>query len=256
MNSRRKGLFLKHYIVAFFTMIAVLVPVFTEAQQLSIDAETGLTWFSKNDVRIPGEGGTTFDMLDLIGTDSDPYLRLSFNLSLGEKHHLRLLFAPLQKSGTGIINEEISFEETVFQEGVPTEGIYKFNTYRLTYRYSFYKQYRWELGAGAAALIRDAKIELRQSDRSDKSTNVGFVPLLHLFAEYSVNDPLSVKLDAEGLGAPQGRAFDVALQVQYDLNDQFHLFGGYRVLEGGSDGDEVYNFSWINYASAGLRYSL
>jgi hypothetical protein len=256
MKSRNKGRILKRYIVAFLTFTALIMPVFTKAQQLSIDAESGLTWFSKNDVRIPGKGGTTFDMLDLIGTDTDPYLRLSFNLNFGERHHLRALFAPLKKSGTGIINDDITFEETIFQDGEPTEGIYKFNTYRLTYRYSFYKQNGWELGAGAAALIRDAKIELRQNDRSVKSTNVGFVPLLHLFAEYSVNEPLSVKLDAEGLGAPQGRAFDIALQVQYDLSDRFHLFGGYRVLEGGSDGDEVYNFSWINYASAGLRYSL
>ena len=255
MESRNIGRLLNRYLLAFLIFIAVYTPVLSEAQQLSIDAESGLAWFSKNDVRIPGEGGTTFDMLDLIGTDTDPFLRLSFKLNFGERHHIRALFAPLQKSGTGIINEEVTFEDTVFQEGEPTEGIYKFNTYRLTYRYSFYKQNGWELGGGAAALIRDAKIELRQSNRSDKSTNVGFVPLLHLFAEYSVNDLLSVKLDAEGLGAPQGRAFDVALQVQYNLNDHFHLFGGYRVLEGGSDGDEVYNFSWINYASAGLRYS-
>jgi hypothetical protein len=36
------------------------------------------------------------------------------------------------------------------------------------------------------------------------------------------------------------------------LNNKLRLKMGYRFVEGGSDGDEVYNFAWINYFSAGI----
>ena len=39
------------------------------------------------------------------------------------------------------------------------------------------------------------------------------------------------------------------------LSDRLVLRAGYRILEGGADNDEVYNFSLFNYASAGITYT-
>ena len=246
----------RRLILSLIFISVALMPIVTSAQNFTLEAESGPVWFGQNDVRIPNDSGSTFNMLDLIGTGAEPYLRLSLNVELGERHTIRLLYAPLRKSGNGSFNEEVFFEETTFQSGVMTEGIYKFNTYRLTYRYSLYEDNSWTFGAGVAALIRDAKVELRQDDRSDKNTDLGFVPLLHVYAEHKFSDKVSVSLDAEGLGASQGRAFDVALQADYNLTDQINLFTGYRVLEGGADVEEVYNFSWINFVSVGVRYNI
>ena len=256
MKACSSNRYRNRWIFSFIIIALLVVPVFTEAQNVTFEAESGATWFSQNDVRIPNDGGTQFDMLNLIGTGAEPYLRLRLNVELGQRHNLRLLYAPFQKSGTGTFNEEVFFEETTFQSGIVTEGIYKFNTYRLTYRYSLYEDNSWTFGAGVAALIRDAKVELRQDDRSDNNTDLGFVPLLHVYAGHKFSDKVSVSLDAEGLGASQGRAFDVALQADYNLTDQINLFTGYRVLEGGADVEEVYNFSWINFVSVGVRYNI
>jgi len=54
---------------------------------------------------------------------------------------------------------------------------------------------------------------------------------------------------------PQGRAEDVLVAVTYKLSDSFGIRAGYRILEGGADNDEVYNFSLFHYASVGINYT-
>lgn len=159
---------LKSPIPYLFCLIWLIFTVITTSsvysQGLTIEAETGGLWFSHNDVRIPNEGGTDFDMIDLIGSDAVPFYRLRLNIIFNERHTLRLLFAPLSKIGSGSFDEPVLFEETQFEADTPIDGSYKFNTYRLN--------------------------------------------------------------------------------------------TGYRVLEGGADVDEVFNFAWINYVLFGVKVDL
>lgn len=224
----------------------------------TVDVEAGLLWFSRNDVRIPNSGGTEFDMLGLISSNPAPYLRLSLSATLEERHTFRLVFAPLQKIGTGVFDSPVVFEETTFDPNIPTEGLYRFNTYRLTYRYLFYNRNNWAFGAGIAGLVRDAKVEISQPGFTDSNTDLGIVPLLHIYAKRHLGERASITLDAEGLASPQGqgRAFDAAIRASFKVVQNWHLTAGYRVLEGGADVDEVYNFSWINFASAGIRLDI
>lgn len=245
----------------FITGIIILATIFStptesSAQEFSLELETGGLWFGNNDVRIPNNGGTKFDMLDLIGSDVVPYLRFRLNAEFGDRHTLRFLAAPIRKIGTGLFEDPVFFEETNFEAGVATDGLYKFNTYRVTYRYTFYDEERWTLGAGAAALIRDAEVELTQPDRTDSNTDLGFVPLLHLYAEGRFSDRYSMILDIESLAATQGRATDASLTLNYSLSENWTLYTGYRVLEGGADVDEVFNFAWINFGLVGLRIDI
>lgn len=224
--------------------------------QIGLDIESGGFWFSRNDARIPGDTGTKFDLRDLTGTSPEPFIRLNLNLGFGERHTIRLLFAPLAKSGTGQFSEPVSFEGSAFAPGLPTEGTFRFNTYRATYRYDFFRNDRWEIGAGAAVLVRDAKIELTQGELTERNTDLGFVPLLHFRTTVFLTERLSAVLDAEGLLAPQGRAFDVSLHAHYRLSDNFGAFAGYRFLDGGADTDEVFSFAWINYLKAGISFGI
>lgn len=224
--------------------------------RVGLGIETGGFWFTQNDVRIPGNAGTEFDMLDLIGTGADGYIRLNLNLGFGERHNVRLLFAPLTKTGTGVLIEPVLFEQTEFAAGLPIDGSYRFNTYRVTYRYDFYVDDRWEVGAGAAVLIRDAEIALTQGETSDSSSDLGFVPLLHFRTIANLTNRFAMVFDAEGLLAQQGRAFDVTLQGDYAVSENWSVFAGYRFLDGGADTDDVYNFSWVNYLMGGIHFQL
>ena len=52
--------------------------------------------------------------------------------------------------------------------------------------------------------------------------------------------------DLDALAGGPGRAIDLALKVGYDINERWSLNGGYRMVEGGADVDDVYNFAWFN----------
>ncbi len=46
----------------------------------------------------------------------------------------------------------------------------------------------WLLGVGFTAKIRDAEIRLTTDNVSDKKDDFGFVPLLNMYAEYTINN--------------------------------------------------------------------
>jgi hypothetical protein len=62
-------------------------------------------------------------------------------------------------------------------------------------------------------------------------------------------------IEADALAAPAGRAEDVLIAFFARIHPRVTLKAGYRFLEGGADVDDVYNFSWIHYATAGLIFN-
>jgi hypothetical protein len=223
--------------------------------QYFIELESGAIYFSKNDVRNPGDTGTQFDMLDLTGKGPEPFFRVNADWDINDRHGLRLVIAPLEVEGTGNLSQPTQFAGETFSAG-PTKGTYKFNTYKLIYRYSFFNNESWRWRVGFTGLIRDANIALEQDgQKAANDDNLGFVPLLHLYGEYKLSPRSRVVFDFDGLASPQGRAFDMAIKYSYALDKNWRIGGGYRLLEGGVDNDEVYNFAWINYAVVSLGYN-
>ena len=70
-----------------------------------------------------------------------------------------------------------------------------------------------------------------------------------------MTEKIGILFEGDALAAPQGRAEDVLLAGTYKFSDHFLFRLGYRILEGGADNDEVYNFALFHYASAGLTYT-
>ena len=223
-------------------------------KRFRFELEGGPVWQAKNDVRISGNTGTEFSFKDLIG--SGPYTagRFAFDWNIRERHGLRLEVAPLRIDGTGTFNQPVSFAGTTFSPGTSTEGKYKFDTYRVSYRYLFLNKKAWRMRVGATLLVRDAKIELEQTGLKASDSNVGVVPLLNFSTEWAFARRWAVIFDFEGLAGGPGRALDLALKLRYDLTDRWSIGGGYRMLEGGVDSDDVYNFSWFNYGFLTVGY--
>jgi hypothetical protein len=163
------------------------------------------------------------------------------------------LLAPLEVEGGGILETDTDFAGEVFPAGA-TDATYKFNAYKLSYRYTFPARATWRWRAGFTLVIRDANVELRQGSLQANDDDVGFVPALHVSGEYQLSDRWWFSLDFDGLAGGPGRLFDVALKLEYDLNDSWRMSAGYRALEGGADTDDVYSFGWLNYAVLGVGY--
>ncbi|MCW8812534.1 MAG: hypothetical protein OQJ93_11310 [Ignavibacteriaceae bacterium] len=223
--------------------------------QATIDLESGAVFTGYNNVRIPGNQGTLFSLKDDLISKTTFFYRIRLSYTIKSRHTISLLYAPLETKSEGRVAQNILFEGVVFPANTELKGTYKFNSYRLTYRYDFVKKLRFEFGLGLTGKIRDAKIALTSPGLASEKTNVGFVPLINFGLLWNIDNNFGLLLDGDALAAPQGRAEDVLIAATYKLSDGFGIMAGYRILEGGADNDEVYNFSLFNYASVGITYT-
>jgi hypothetical protein len=218
-----------------------------------LELEAGPAWQSRNDVRIPNdESATRFSLDDLAGSGPVPAGRLYVLWNMNDRHGLRALLAPLSYTKTGTLTSTVNFAGATFQPGIPTDATYKFNSFRLGYRYNIHRGHDWRWWIGFTAKLRDAKIELAQGETAARKTDLGFVPLLHLAGEARLGERWSALLDVEGLAGGPGRAVDGSLKLRYDLGRACGLAVGYRTVEGGADVDAVYSFAWLHYATASV----
>ena len=258
MKDDRKVKQMKSIISVVFTIVLILLVQGNSSlkAQAILDLESGIVFSGYNNVRIPGDIGTRFSLSADLNANPAFYYRLRGGYKLGRRHNLSVLFAPLTVKSSGTVPADINFEGVIFPANTYINGTYKFNSYRLTYRYDLIDRPRFSLGLGFTAKIRDAMIQLSSSGESSKKTNVGFVPILNFLVAWKANGKLSFVMDGDALAAPQGRAEDILLSAQYRLSDKTRLKAGYRILEGGADNDEVYNFALFNYAALGIIINL
>lgn len=235
-----------------FFCVFILSGLSSLKAQALIDLESGVVFSGYNDVRIPGDQGTLFSFSRELNASPKLFYRIRAGYTFGTRHNVSLLYAPLTVKSDGTVNRDLSFEGVVFPANTSLTGFYKFNSYRVTYRYDIVEKPRFEFGLGFTAKIRDAKISLSSPSLYSEKTNVGFVPIINFRLEWKADDNLSFLLEGDALAAPQGRAEDVLLAAGYRLSDKISLKAGYRILEGGADNDEVYNFTLLNYAAVGI----
>lgn len=235
--------------------LALLIPSATAAQEptVIVELEGGPAWQSYNDVEIPNDGtATRFSLHELAGAGPWAAGRLYVTWNVAERHGLRLLAAPFSLTESGVPDGEIRFQGATYVSGTPARATYTFNSYRLSYRYRAHAGDRTRAWVGLTAKLRDATISLRQEGTASRKDDLGFVPLLHLAGEWRFAPEWRLALDVDGLAGGPGRAFDVALELAYDLDRRWSVEGGYRMVEGGADVSEVYTFAWLHFATASL----
>ena len=244
------------FIAAAILMIAVTASA--QPSKFALELEAGPVWQSYNDVEIPNDGtATRFSLKDLTGSGPWFSARAYLTWNINDRHGIRALAAPLSITETAVTTDPIRFAGADFAAGVSTEATYKFNSWRLGYRYTFGgggEVWTWRLGF--TAKIRDAKIALSQGDVSSEKTDLGFVPLLHVSTDWQFTNGWFMLLDIEALAGGPGRAEDVSLKLSHELSPKWSIAGGYRLVEGGADVEEVYNFAWFHFAvlSTTLRF--
>lgn len=220
--------------------------------QASLDLETGAVGTGYNDVRSPGDQGTFFSLKNDLISKTEIFFRVRVNYTIKSRHTLSFLYAPLETTSEGKVPNDILFEGVTFPANSDITGTYKFNSYRLTYRYGIVIKPKFEFGLGMTAKIREAKISLASVGLQSEKANVGFVPIINFRMLWKPDEKFGILLEGDALAAPQGRAEDVLFAATYRVSDRVELKAGYRILEGGSDNDEVYTFSLFNYASVGI----
>ena len=228
-----------------------LLPALASADA-SVEVETGAVWQTRNDVAIPGDSGTRLAFDQIIGSGPWPFYRIYADYQASERHAWRALYAPLELAGTGTLDAPASFAGKNFAPGA-VHASYRFNSYRLSYRYLWHDATPWQWHVGLTAKIRDARVALEQGSTLAENDNLGFVPLLHVDGAARLSERWQASIDVDAAAAPQGRAIDLALKARYQHSPEWDLAMAYRTLEGGADNEKVYTFAWLHYLVVSAR---
>ncbi len=239
---------------AFIFVFSFIAQTTNMHAQVFIDMEAGMVYTGYNTVRIPGNTGTLFSLKSHIEAIPVSCVRARVGYTVNNRHTFSLLFAPLRVRSRGTVPMVINFEGFTIPAGTRVNASYTFNSYRFTYRYDFIKRPKFELGIGFTGKVRDARIEFTNLGGQVFKENVGFVPIINFRANWILTNRFGIVLEGDALAAKQGRAEDVLLAGTYNFSEDFVLRAGYRVLEGGADNSEVYNFALFHYAIMGCVY--
>lgn len=243
-------LFLKNKHILLVFCIAFCLQ--TKAQYF-VNVETGAAFTGLNTIR-NGSDGTFLSLKNDLESPVSPYVRLRFGYVLNEKHHFSILIAPLKLTVTGVLNSDVIFNSEIYEANSPLEAVYKFNSYRFTYNRRIINADTFNFGLGLSAKIRDAGTSLKNSKRYNEDFGTGFVPLINMIANWKITEKIGLDFFGEGLAASRGRAIDVAITGNYTFNKNLQGNIGYRILDGGSDGTNNYNFVQFHYAVISVTY--
>lgn len=141
--------------------------------------------------------------------------------------------------------------------GTDIDATYKFNSYRLTYRYHWVQNPKFLFSAGVTLKVHDANIGLKGLPEQEAvKTDMGVVPLINFYLHWQPTKRFGLPSDGDALAAPQGRAEDVLIASTIDLTESFTIKIGCRLLDGGDDNATVYTYSMFHYGVVGVLINL
>ncbi len=128
----------------FLIIILFLFPVYARGDWF-FDVEGGYVWPGYIDVGIPNDTGTLFSLTGDLPAEFKFVYRLRMGYQFHPKHSVSLLFAPLSLNAQGSLDKDISFNGDFFPANTDLRAFYKFNSYRLTYRFDFINSKKWKV---------------------------------------------------------------------------------------------------------------
>jgi hypothetical protein len=254
---------------AILLFVSLITPLFAFSFEPFVETEQGtigvLYHTYQNGVAPTGGTSTKFDFKNQGGQDLlYPFERYSVGATINDAHRIWFTYQPF------LLVTNVTFQENVtvgkdegvspdapltFDAGTDMQLTYSFPFYRVSYTYDVLKNVeRAKLGLGMVIQIRDASIRFQALDGSKLfvSQNLGIVPALQIYSEYSFPFGLTLSADIAGIYASsalfngasfefEGSILDASLRASYDLGDGFSIFGNARFFGGTSNGVSQYD---------------
>ena len=240
-------------VLAAVALMAAAVPAGARADtdRYRLDIEAGAAWQDRNDIAIPGTTGTRFNLADATAGPAFAS-RVTFTWDVAERWSIRFLAAPLRLSTPFTPEYDVTFLDATFPAEQPVDATYRFDSYRVSGYYRFEPKGAWSFRVGGTLKVRDAAIGLSSATTSQEKANTGVVPLVYGGISWKPSPKLVLDLEIDGAAAPQGRAIDASIRAEFGSWRTARPYIAYRILDGGADNDEVYNFATFQYGLLGV----
>ena len=239
-------------IVSLFAFQSVMAADPSVNLRLSV----GSSWQTRNDVQIPNDDlGSRFSLEEAVGAGPVSAVRFEMNWAINDRHGIRVLLAPLSYTESVQFDQPVNFAGESFSADQDTDATYRFNSWRVGYHYSLMNNDAGSLRVGATLKVRDAEIRLKQGGTESYDDDVGLVPLLYFAGDYRLSERLTFRADFDGLAGGPGRAIDLGVGLDYAITQRWQIGAEVRVLDGGADTDDVYNFARFNSAALSISTS-
>lgn len=217
------------------------------------NVESGVVFTGLNDIK-NGFNGSIFSLKDDLPTPPSLFSRYRAGFILDNKHNFSILYAPLSFAVMGVLERDILYDGKVFKAQNKIEASYKFNSYRFTYNRYMFVDETCKIGVGGSLKIRDAGSSLKNKELFEENFSIGFVPLFNLLLGWKTSEKVEFIFFGEGLIASKGRAIDASLSGKYMFTKNINGNIGYRIIEGGSNGTNRYNFIQLHFIFARLTF--
>lgn len=181
--------------------------------------------------------GTHIDAEDVLGLDDyKPLAQLELTLLPGKHHLVRLTAFSVRRSAQEVIDEQLVFDEEVYEPGERVDSELKFSLVGLTYGYRFIASERAELAATFGIHITEVEANAVVRSRVTREAESGVVPipLFGIEGRYAFSSRWSAEGRAQYLGGKEQDidAFmsDVRGSVTWRQNPHLVWGLGYRAF--------------------------
>lgn len=179
--------------------------------------------------------GTLVDAEDDLGLDDSALMPAAeITLLPGDHHLIRLSGFNTRRSASAIVDQQIVFDDEVYEAGERVDSELNLTMFGLTYGYRFIARDRGELTAtfGLQITSVDANALVRSRVIRDAESGVAPLPLIGLEGRYDFTNHFGVEARVQYVGANvedvDGSIMDARLSLTWRVNP-YLVFGlGYR----------------------------
>jgi len=185
-------------------------------------------------VQVDSALGSAMVDVDLLDLDHEDTGWAEIDLQLFQKHHLRLLYLPIEYDGDAVLDVPIRFGDITFDISDRVTSELDLDTYELSYRYDIYLGKWVTLSPLIQVSAIDGRIEVEDETQLVSLDESQWVPIpaLGLRAEVYPIAHLGAFAEAKGFTiGSAGSMWDVQGGLRLHLIRNLFLSGSYRVID-------------------------
>lgn len=229
-------------------LCCMILFLFATAVQALEFGVRGYYWFARvsGDLGsgVDGSGFTKLSIKDDLGIENENLPSAEAFIGAG-KHHLSLMYTPLDYTGDAVLSKPVSFKGSTYPAGSAAHSEFKATMLDLDYQYDIVNLENVLAGFSIGPIIKvkllDGDVKLSTAGIDNKETFTYPLPMLGLGAHIGIlANILEARAKATAMGYSGNYIYDVMADISYTPFPFLDIHGGYRYMKVKYDDQDTY----------------